>query len=192
MKGSAKLLQTGKTVFTVQTLKQILDLSDDYTIRNALHRYSKQWFLKNLYYGVWWLPHYDKYELANMLKTPSYISLETVLYTHWVIFQYYADTIFCISTRKDTKVIENTTYEYCKIHNDILYNPAWLIRQQNYLIASVERAICDRLYVTPDYYFDNLRNIHRPKVYEIAQIYNNKRLLLDIIALQKHAQYHQA
>jgi len=56
--------------------------------------------------------------------------------------------------------------------------------QQGYAIASAERALCDRVYLTPGYYFDNLRSINRDKVEEIASIYNNKRLLLEIKKLR--------
>jgi hypothetical protein len=42
------------------------------------------------------------------------------------------------------------------------------------LIASAERAICDRLYLTSNYYFDNLENIDFEKLEEISQIYNKR------------------
>jgi len=58
-----------------------------------------------------------------------------------------------------------------------------------YRIASIERAICDRIYLTPGYYFDNLRNVNWNVVEKIAKIYDNKRMLLDIKKLKDGARY---
>jgi hypothetical protein len=55
------------------------------------------------------------------------------------------------------------------------------------LIATPERAICDRLYLSPNYYFDNLENIDKEKLLEISQIYN-KRVILEIKKLLKNAE----
>jgi len=92
----AKLLATNKTVFTVQQIGQILGITNVPVLRNQLTRRKKQGFLQNIYYSIWAFPHYNKDELANSIKTPSYISLETVLYRNAVIFQYYGSTIFSI------------------------------------------------------------------------------------------------
>jgi predicted transcriptional regulator of viral defense system len=75
-----KLLNTQKTVFTVQQIGQILGIQNMNVLRVQLTRRGKQGLLKPLHYGVWAFPHYSQEELANTLKTPSYISLETVLY----------------------------------------------------------------------------------------------------------------
>jgi hypothetical protein len=53
------------------------------------------------------------------------------------------------------------------------------------MIASKERAICDRIYFTKDYYFDNLNEVDFIKLEEISQIYNKrvkdeiKKLIID-------------
>jgi len=54
------------------------------------------------------------------------------------------------------------------------------------MIASAERAICDRLYLSPNYYFDNLEAIDKEKLQEISLIYN-KRVILEINNLIKNA-----
>jgi hypothetical protein len=64
-----------------------------------------------------------------------------------------------------------------------------ILHKKGITIASIERAICDRLYLTPWYYFDNLRNISWTKVFEIAEIYQNKRLILDLTHLKNGTQY---
>ena len=58
----------------------------------------------------------------------------------------------------------------------------------NYMIASKERAICDRLYLSKNYYFDNLENVNLEKLEIISEIYN-KRVILDIKKLIKNAEH---
>ena len=56
------------------------------------------------------------------------------------------------------------------------------------MIASTERAICDRLYLSKNYYFDNLENIDFEKLEEISQIYN-KRVILYVKKLIKNVEF---
>ncbi|MDP3381306.1 MAG: hypothetical protein Q8S84_07580 [bacterium] len=53
------------------------------------------------------------------------------------------------------------------------------------MIASKERAVCDRIYLSKNYYFDNLESINLEKLEEISQIYN-KRVILEIKKLIKN------
>jgi hypothetical protein len=47
------------------------------------------------------------------------------------------------------------------------------------MIASPERALCDRIYLTPQYYFDNLSNLNIGLLSKLSSIYN-KRTALEI------------
>ncbi len=189
MKEFAKLLQTGKTVFTTQDLYQIFSYTNLFSLRNSLSKLGKKWLLVSVKKWIWALPKYNSYELANILEKPSYISLETVLVQAGIVFQEYGNTIFSISTKTRELSINNTQYQYKTIKKEILFNPIWIYNKNWYAIASLERAICDRLYLTPKYYFDNLRSIDWDKVLEIAEIYQNKRLILDIIHAKNDTQY---
>jgi len=75
-------------------------------------------------------------------------------------------------------------YEYHKITSKILLNPKGILHYKGINIASTERALCDRLYLTPKHYFDNLERISRNKAFDIAEIYESKRLILDLKHLQ--------
>ena len=103
--------------------------------------------------------------------------------------QDYGNTIYSISTKTKDHTIQSKIYSYKTIKPEIALDPSGIYYNQWYAMASPERALCDRLYLTPNYYFDNLRNIDRNKVEEIAQIYNNKRLLLDIKKLKNDTRY---
>jgi hypothetical protein len=119
------------------------------------------------------LKNYNIYEFACKIKKKSYISLETVLKKEWIIFQYY-ETIFLISDDRLEKTIWDIKFSFNKIKDSILLNQLWLEHHWNYTIASVERAICDRIYLSKNYYFDNLSEINFQKLEKISKIYNNR------------------
>jgi len=64
-------------------------------------------------------------------------------------------------------------------------NQLGLEHKKRYTIASVERAICDRIYLSKNYYFDDLSDIDFEKLEEISKIYNNKRVILEVNKLMK-------
>jgi len=189
MKNFAKLLQTGKTVFSVADIYQIFSHLNKFSLRNLLSRMGKQWLLQNLRKGIRALPKFNEYELANMLQKPSYISLETVLCQEGIIFQDYGTTLYSISSKTQDHTIQWKIYNYKTIKPEIALDPLGIDYKHGYAIASPERALCDRLYLTPGYYFDNLRSINWNKVMEISHIYDNKRLLLDIVKLKYGTRY---
>lgn len=187
MKYLDKILNSWKTIFTYNDIKLLLPTKSRNTIKDFLNRAVKSNILVSIYRWIYGFKKYDKFELALKLKKNSYISFESVLKQNSIIFQDYSNTIFSASNNTITKEIYWTYFTYNKIKNSILYNPLWIINKWNYLIATPERAICDRLYLSPNYYFDNLENIDKEKLLEISQIYN-KRVILEIKKLLKNAE----
>ena len=62
----------------------------------------------------------------------------------------------------------------------ILNNFLWIINNWKYLIANIERAICDYFYKTWFQQLDDLDEVDWEKLLEISKIYWNKRLERDI------------
>ena len=176
-----KLIKSKKSVFSINDIKIILNTNNSNTIRNYLTRQKHKWLLKNIWYWLWTLEdkEINTFELACKLKKISYISFETVLKKEWVIFQYYWDNIFLASNNSIKKKTIKKNFNFIKLKNSILLNPIWIIHKWTYQIASVERAICDRLYITKWYYFDNISQINFEKLEKISQIYN-KRVILEV------------
>ncbi len=179
MKYLDKLLQVKKTVFTKQDLSLILWIINENTLRNFIVRMIQSNLFQNPYPWIYTFPHYDLFEFSSKIKKNSYISFETVLREAGVIFQEYGNTLFLATDNSLEKTAVWYTFKCLKIKDDILYNPLGLIKKNGYSIASIERAICDRLYLSKNYYFDNLSEINKEKLWEIAQIYN-KRVILEI------------
>ena len=181
------LLNSEKTVFTKKDLEKLLKFKTQKALDVFLYREKNKDFLVKVHYGVYALKKYDILELAGKIKKKSYISLETVLKKYGVIFQYY-ENIFLVSDDTLEKDIWENTFSFNKIKDSVLLNQLWLEHKKTYTIASIERAICDRIYLSKNYYFDDLEWVDFDKLSEISEIYNNKRVVLEVKKLiEKYA-----
>lgn len=130
---------------------------------------------------------YDVKELAASIYTPSYISFETVLREAGIIFQHH-DAVFVAGPYPITKKIGGHLITFRKLKDSILYNGLGVKQEKNYSIATPERAFLDTIYLSPKFYFDNLRSVNWEACFELAKIYGNKQLLKRLAAYQKYAQ----
>jgi len=180
------LLHSGKTVFSYADLTLLFGTDNTNTLKSFLQRAVKQNLLEKVMNGMYSFRKYDFLELASSLRKKSYISLETILQKEGVIFQDYSNTITLVSDNTLEKNIAGKSVRFSKIKDAILLNPLWLNYTGRYFIASKERAICDRIYLSGDYYFDNLSGVDFEKLETIAAIYN-KATILHIKKLIKYA-----
>lgn len=187
MKHLDKILNSKKTVWTYQDVSLVLGMTNRDTIKSFFARWINDGIFVNLQKWIYALKNYNIYEFATKVKKKSYISLETVLKQQWIIFQDYAHTIFLVSDNTWSKTSKDYTFKYSKIQDSILVNPLWLINTWSYTIASPERAICDRLYLSSDYYFDDIEHVDVQLLQEISMIYN-QRVIYSIQKLIQHAQ----
>jgi hypothetical protein len=179
MKYLDKILASNKTVFSYQDIENLLSLSNRDTIKSFFRRWIKDGVFMSITKWIYALKKYEKYELATKLKKNSYLSFETVLKKEWIIFQDYGNQIFLASDNTIAKDIDWVQYIYLKIKNDILMNPMGIISKWPYMIASRERAICDRVYLSQDYYLDSLDGVDLARLTELSQIYN-KRVIVTV------------
>lgn len=187
MKYINSILDSWKTVFTYSDIKLLLWINNRDTIKSFLSRQVKSGIFQSPYKWIYVMKNFDVFEFASKLKKMSYISFETVLKREWIIFQDYWNIVFSSSDNTVVKKAIWHEFKYYKIKNSILLNPLGLINKWNYIIASPERAICDRLYLSKNYYFDNLEGIDREKLIQISQIYN-KRVVLEVKKLLENVE----
>lgn len=170
------LLKSKKTVFTPKDLLLLWQINDANYLKTKIYRALTSKQLIRLKRGVYTLDEsYNRYELANKLITPSYVSLQTILANNGVVFQY-DSRIWNIAPYNREFVVGNQKYIYRKVKDTILFDNSGIINQQNISYASPERALVDLLYLEKDFYFDNLDTIDLEKCQNIAKIYNNKSL----------------
>ena len=173
----AKLFQSPKTVLTSQDLALIWQEKNLNNLKARVAYYIKRGYLIRLTRGVFAKnKKYDVKELATSLYAPSYISFETVLREAGVIFQYY-ETIFVAGPWSKDTMIDKNKFTFRKLKNSVLYNPAGIVNLNNTSVATPERAFLDTLYLSPSYYFDNLRLLNWPLCLELVKIYDNKQLI---------------
>jgi len=174
---TAKLYQSQKTILTTKDLALIWQETNSNNLKAKISYYVKQKVLIRLIRGVFAKnKDFNPKELATSIYTPSYISFETVLREAGVIFQHY-DTIFVVSKWPKTMTVDKYTFTFRKLKDAVLFNSTGIISRDNYSVATLERAFLDMIYLFPDYYFDNLKEIDWEKCDEIVKIYNNKQLI---------------
>ena len=162
------------TVFTTQEISLILRENNLNRLKSKINYFVKKGIINNLRRGLYAKTNdYEILEVANKILTPSYISLETVLQKNGVTFQDYSKTIFLLSYQTRDIKLGEYTFSFKKIKEDILANPSGIINNNGYAIASLERAFLDRIYLSNNYYFDNLDPIGWKKTRALLKIYKN-------------------
>ena len=172
----SKIFKASQTVFTTKELMLLWGIDQPQLLHARLSDYVKRGKLYRIKRGIYAKDKsYNKFELATKIFTPSYISLETVLSREGIIFQHY-DSIFVVSYLSREIDVNGHHIVYRKIKNEILVNTVGIVEENNYFIATKERAFLDALYLYKDYYFDNLDPLDRERLFEIVKIYSNREL----------------
>jgi len=165
-----------RTLFTFKEIAMLVNETDASRLRQRINYYVKTNAIINIRRGIYAKEDYNAEELACKIYTPAYLSLEYVLQKAGVIFQY-SEKLTAISYLCRTIVADKYNVSYQKIKNDILVNPAGIIRQDNGInIASTERALLDTLYLNKEYYFDVITGIDKRKIIELLTVYRSKNL----------------
>lgn len=184
--GYIKALSTGKnsrqTVYLVSDLSQQVAGYSGAKLYSALKYATKKKDLNRITRGIYaFSKNYSKIEFANKFRTPSYISLYTILQEAGIIFQPYSD-IYIVSQRSEVYEVDGQKYIYRKIQDDILLNHTGTIYVDGVHKASAERALCDTLYLDGDEFFDNLRDINWDLMKKLnSDVYANNKLIAGFI-----------
>ncbi len=186
----AKLYESPKTILTTKDIALIWEETNTVNLLSKIKYYAKQGSLIRLTRGVFAKDkNYNPKELATSIYTPSYISFETVLREAGIIFQHH-DTIFVAGPYPTTKKIGDHTITFRKLKDSVLYNALGIKSEKNYSIATPERAFLDTIYLSPKFYFDNLRSINWELCLELVKIYDNKQLIKRLAIYQKYQKNH--
>ncbi|OHA67374.1 MAG: hypothetical protein A3C04_01825 [Candidatus Wildermuthbacteria bacterium RIFCSPHIGHO2_02_FULL_45_25] len=184
----AKLYQSSKTILTIKDIALIWEETNTANLFSKIKYYAKQGSLIRLTRGIFAKSkEYDVKELATSVYTPSYISFETVLREAGIIFQHH-EAIFVAGPYPITKKIDGHAIIFRKLKDSVLYNALGIKNEKNYSIATPERAFLDTIYLSPKFYFDNLRAINWEKCFELVKMYDNKQLIKRLAGYKKYAQ----
>lgn len=180
-----KLFRSSKTILTNKDIALLWGETHQGNLKAKIAYYVKRGSLIRLTRGVFAKDkNYNPKELATSMYSPSYISFETVLREAGVIFQHY-DTIFVAGPWPLTKKINKYAFTFRRLKDSVLYNAAGINNEDNYSIATPERAFLDMIYLSPKYYFDNLESIDWKKCFELVNIYGNQQLIKRLTKYQQ-------
>lgn len=172
-----------QTVFPISGLTQLVENYQGKKLHSALKYAVRHGDLTRITRGIYAFDsHYSKTELANKYKSPSYISFYTALVKEGVVFQPY-EGIYLACRRSQTVEIAGQKYIYRKIKDEILLNPLGILPIAGVSWASVERALCDTLYLDGDEFFDNVRSVNWDMMKNLsANVYASHPVIDDFIA----------
>lgn len=165
-----------RTVFRLNDIALLVGETSFQSLNKKLNYYVRTGKLINPRKGIYTKPDYNPEELACIVYTPAYISLEYVLQKSGIIFQYDSG-ITAVSYLSRSIEVTGKTFVFRKIKGEILVNTSGIKRQVNHVnIASPERAFLDLMYLNTEYYFDNLNPLKKQIVYKLLSIYQSKSL----------------
>lgn len=170
------LLRSNKTIFSNKDVALLWGEEKEDVIKKRLNKYVKSGKLLKVRRGFFAKDkNYNRFELATRINTPSYISFETVLGSAGMTFQYYGN-IFVASYINREMEVDGQKITFVRMKDYVLSNTVGIENEDGYARATKERAFLDRIYISKDYYFDNLKPLDWDKVFEILPIYYNKRM----------------
>ncbi len=171
-----KLLKNKQVIYTVNELAKYIRHSSENYLRIRISYYCKKWIFKRLARWIYATrDKYDVFELANKIYSPSYISFYSALYHHKIIFQYSLD-VYLAYQKSDSKQLDGFKIILKNLKKDLLFNSEGIEINEQYSIASKERAFLDTLYIYGETFFDNLEGLDWWKVKELVKIYKSKKL----------------
>lgn len=165
------ILKSDRSVFTTRDLQLLWNEPSISIVKNRISYYIRSGDLLRLRRGLYVKDNqYDRLEMATRIYTPAYISFETVLGAAGVTFQHYSQ-IFVASYQTKEINVYGQSISFLTLKDTILMNSMGLENREFYMIASPERAFLDRVYLTPNYHFDNLALLDWEKVNELLPVF---------------------
>jgi hypothetical protein len=180
------IYQSNKSVFRLNEIAMLSGETDFTSLNQKLNYYVRTGKLENPRKGVYAKPGFNQEELACLVFTPSYISLEYVLQRSGIIFQY-TSVITSVSYLSREIEINGKIYRFRKIKDNLLVNTSGIVQNPNFVnMATAERAFLDLLYLEPGFYFDNLNPLDKEKIDKLLPGYQSKALIERVNKLFKN------
>lgn len=169
------IFTSSRTVFRLRDIAMLTGMQDADNLKSAVSYYAGKGVLRNIRRGIYVKDAYLAEELACRIYAPSYISLETVLSRAGIVFQY-SSVITVVSYVSRTIEVDTRAIAYQKIKDTVLVDGKGIVRQGDVNIAIPERAFLDRLYLSRNYFFDNIDPLNKEVVKDLLPLYRCKAL----------------
>ncbi len=161
---------TGKTVFSLKNLQNLWGSSPN-TTKIIAKRMADKKLITRIERGYFALDEeFDVYELANLIISPSYVSLNSSLFYHGISFQV-SQTVTSVSTLNYERKAGKRTFKYYAMKDSLFYNLEGISYTDNLAIARPERAILDCLYFNLLPNVDNSDRVNLSLLEKISFLY---------------------
>jgi len=146
-----KLRNIEKSYFGYEELARILGISMA-SARVTASRYVKMGLLIRIKRNLYVLSEFwntatkeDKFIIANLGETPSYISLMTALEYHGITTQMQKDFFESVAIQRTKTIsVRDTVFRYTKVSPDLYHG---FERKDGFFIATPEKALIDAMYL---------------------------------------------
>ena len=146
IKAISRLKELDLKVISPTLLSKVLNIENRHTIYKIFERIEKYKLIQKLIKGKYILSdlQMSDFEKANIILSPSYISLESAL-SYYGILPQFTYSITSVTTQKSRKYkIKTKEYDYTKIQKAIFSD---FVKKDNFLIAIPEKALIDLIYL---------------------------------------------
>lgn len=148
---SLDLHKIDKTYFGYEDISRQLGISPE-SARVSASRYAGQGILIRIKRNIYmlretWnrLDRTEKFQIANLIQVPSYISLMSAMDYYEVTTQLQQDFIESIVLKRTKEIeIERNTFNYSKIKTELYFGFA---KKNDFFIATPEKAFLDAIYL---------------------------------------------
>lgn len=183
-----EIYSDSRTVFKINDIALLLGYVDN-LLYQKLNYFVKQGKLLNPRRGIYAKKGYKLEELACILYTPTYISLDYVFQRNSINFQF--DSAITNITYQNREIeVDNQIIRYRQIKREILVNPAGILLNQNNInIATPERAFLDQIYLNKSSYFDNLNSLKMDKINKLLPVYDSQSFNITVTKIINNAKY---
>lgn len=163
------------TVFTLRDIGILTGVENPDNLKAMVNYYVSRGVVRNIRRGVYAKNDYSVDELACRLYTPSYVSLETVLFRAGVMYQF-SSAVTAVSYLSRTVTVEGNEISYRKIKNPVLIDGSGIHRRDSATVATPERAFLDMVYLGGNYYVDNSSPLDRNAIGKLLPLYACKAM----------------
>lgn len=149
---SFELYKINKLYFGHEEISRVLGISLE-SAKLSAHRYTKQGFLVRIKRNIYilrerWntLDKMEKFQLANIIQVPSYLSLMTAMDYYEITTQLQQDFFESIAVKRTKELeIERDIFNFSKIKAELYFG---FVKVKDFFIAIPEKAFLDAIYLT--------------------------------------------
>lgn len=166
------LLKQGRKLFHTNDLALLWQITNHNTLYTTIKRYIKKGILIPIHKGFYATIPVDKINHVELgisyLHQYAYLSTETVLFNHGVIFQK-SEYITLVCNVSKKFAIGNSKYIVRRMNNNYLFQTIGIINDGEVRAATLERAVADLLYFNKRFHFDNRQAVDWLRVKKIQK-----------------------